>query len=165
MRHYASRPGAAINAEQEFTDDLGGFLRASLNDGHKETYEFTEINRSLVLGLALAGKRWSRPDDTLGLAGVINDISKDARNYLAAGGLGILIGDGALPKAGFEKIALFALLEVPKHASRQLPSGRWTSKLGEMEDVEHDLHDLTGMVYGSVVLVMKRPWSTTGDTL
>jgi high affinity Mn2+ porin len=104
VRHYSSRPGAGINAEQEFTDDLGGFLRASLNDGHKETYEFTEINRSLVLGLALAGKRWNRPDDTLGLAGVINDISKDARNYLAAGGLGILIGDGALPKAGFEKI-------------------------------------------------------------
>jgi high affinity Mn2+ porin len=104
VRHYSSRPGAAINAEQEFTDDLGGFLRASLNDGQKEAYEFTEINRSVVVGLALAGKRWSRPDDTFGLAGVINDISKDARNYLAAGGLGILIGDGALPKAGFEKI-------------------------------------------------------------
>ena len=104
VRHYSSRPGAAINAEQGFTDDLGGFLRASLNDGHKETYEFTEINHSLVLGLALAGTRWSRPDDTFALAGVINDISKDARNYFAAGGLGILIGDGALPKAGFEKI-------------------------------------------------------------
>ena len=58
----------------------------------------------MVAGLALAGKRWSRPNDTFALAGVINDISKDARNYLAAGGLGILIGDGALPKAGFEKI-------------------------------------------------------------
>ena len=72
VRRYASRPGAAINAEQEFTDDLGGFLRASLNDGHKETYEFTEINRSVVAGLALAGKRWSRPNDTFALAGVIN---------------------------------------------------------------------------------------------
>jgi high affinity Mn2+ porin len=40
----------------------------------------------------------------VGLAGVINDVSKDARNYLAAGGLGILIGDGQLPRAGFEKI-------------------------------------------------------------
>ena len=104
VRHYASRPGMEVNAEQEFTDELGGFLRASLNDGHKESYEFTEINRSLTAGLALAGKSWSRPDDTLALAGVINDISQDARNYLAAGGLGILIGDGALPKAGFEKI-------------------------------------------------------------
>jgi high affinity Mn2+ porin len=104
VRRYSSRPGAAINAEQEFTDDLGGFLRASLNDGHKEIYEFTEINRSVALGLALSGNRWHRPGDTVGLAGVVNDISKDTRNYLAAGGLGILIGDGALPRAGFEKI-------------------------------------------------------------
>jgi hypothetical protein len=58
---------------------------------------------------------------------------------------------------GYEKIALFALAGVPKHATRQLPTGRWTSKLGLLEDIEHALHDLTGMAYGSVVLVMKRP--------
>src|SRR5262245_37011419 len=61
------------------------------------------------------------------------------------------------PEAGYEKVALFALEGVPKHAARQLPGGRWTSKLGPMEDIEHGLHDLTGMVYGSVALVMKRP--------
>lgn len=58
---------------------------------------------------------------------------------------------------GCEKVALFALAGAPKHASRQLPNGRWISKLGPMEDIEHSLHDLAGMVYGSVVLVMKRP--------
>jgi hypothetical protein len=46
---------------------------------------------------------------------------------------------------------------VPKHAARQLPDGRWTSTLGPGEDLEHALHDLKGMVYGSVVLVLKRP--------
>jgi hypothetical protein len=61
---------------------------------------------------------------------------------------------------GYEKVAIFALMGVPRHAARQLPDGRWTSKLGEMEDIEHDLHDLTGMVYGSVALVMKRPRPT-----
>ena len=45
----------------------------------------------------------------------------------------------------------------PKHAARQLPSGRWTSKLGFLEDIEHALHDLEGTEYGAVVLVMKRP--------
>jgi hypothetical protein len=45
----------------------------------------------------------------------------------------------------------------PKHASRQLPDGRWASKLGLSEDIKHALQDLTGTVYGSVVLVMKRP--------
>jgi hypothetical protein len=65
-------------------------------------------------------------------------------------------------EASYEKIALFALTGEPKHAARQLPSGRWTSKLGPMEDVEHALHDLTGMAYGSVVLVMKRPLPPAG---
>ena len=63
---------------------------------------------------------------------------------------------------GFEKVALFANDErLPLHAARQLPAGRWTSKLGELEDIEHALHDLAGTVYGSVVLVMKRPLPTT----
>ena len=48
----------------------------------------------------------------------------------------------------------------PLHAARQLPNGRWTSKLGELEDIEHVLHDLEGAAYGSVVLVMKRPVPT-----
>ena len=59
---------------------------------------------------------------------------------------------------GFEKIALFANDHgIPRHAARQRPSGRWTSKLGRMEDIDHALHDLEGTVYGSVVLIMKRP--------
>jgi hypothetical protein len=76
--------------------------------------------------------------------------------------LGYVVCDDERPEGGYEKIALFALAGVPKHAARQLSSGRWTSKLGPMEDVEHALHDLTGLVYGSVVLVMKRPLPEAG---
>jgi hypothetical protein len=65
-------------------------------------------------------------------------------------------------ETGYEKVAVFALTGVPKHAARQLPSGLWTSKLGSMQDIEHALHDLTGMVYGSVALVMKRPLPVAG---
>jgi high affinity Mn2+ porin len=104
VRRYASRPGGALNFEQQIADDLGIFARASLNDGHEEAYEFTEINRSLAAGLALKGTRWDRPDDTVGFAGVLNGISNEARAYLAAGGIGILIGDGQLPQYGLEKI-------------------------------------------------------------
>ncbi len=71
------------------------------------------------------------------------------------------LGYGECADAGlepdFEKVALFADHDVPRHAARQLCSGRWTSKLGELEDIEHALHDLEGSVYGSVVLLMKRP--------
>ncbi len=77
--------------------------------------------------------------------------------------LGYVVSDDDRLEAGFEKVALFALLGVPKHAARQLPGGRWTSKLGEWEDIEHGLHDLTGMAYGSVVQVLKRPVPARGS--
>jgi len=104
VRRYRSRFGGELNVEQGLTDDLGAFLRASANDGRDEAYEFTEINRSLSAGLSLKGNRWDRANDTVGVAGVVNDISGDARNYFAAGGLGILIGDGRLPHYGSEDI-------------------------------------------------------------
>ena len=105
VRHYASRPGVALNFEQELTPDLGVFARASANDGSKETFEFTDIDRSLAGGLSLRGERWNRADDTFGLAAVCNGISTAARRYFAAGGLGVLVGDGRLPHYGLEKIA------------------------------------------------------------
>ena len=104
VRRYASRTGGAINLEQGITDDLGGFARLSLNDGSEEAYEFTEINRSLALGVSLKGTSWGRADDTAGLAFVNNAISGAAQNYLAHGGLGIIIGDGRLPHYGTENI-------------------------------------------------------------
>lgn len=58
---------------------------------------------------------------------------------------------------GFEKVAIFAdNNNAPKHAARQLPNGRWTSKIGALEDIEHALRDLEGEEYGSVVVFMKR---------
>jgi high affinity Mn2+ porin len=104
VRLPAFKPGAAINAQQEISDDLGAFLRLSVNDGSKEAYEFTEINRSLVAGLALKGAEWGRKDDTVGAAFVINGMSKSAQSYFADGGLGILIGDGRLPHYGTEDV-------------------------------------------------------------
>ena len=58
---------------------------------------------------------------------------------------------------GFEKIAIFADDQgFPTHAARQLASGRWTSKLGKLEDIEHDLPALAGVEYGSIAIVMSR---------
>jgi high affinity Mn2+ porin len=104
VRRYASRPGAAINFEQQIGDNLGMFARANLNDGSKEAFEFTEINQSVSVGLALKGTSWGRSQDTVGFAGVVNGLSDSARSYFAAGGLGILIGDGRLPHYGSEAI-------------------------------------------------------------
>lgn len=105
VRRYTSRPGVALNFEQALSDDLGMFARASINDGSQEAYEFTESNRAFSTGLSLKGKSWARPDDTVGLAYILDGISGAARGYFAAGGLGILIGDGRLPHYGLENVA------------------------------------------------------------
>jgi hypothetical protein len=69
-------------------------------------------------------------------------------------------------ESGFEKIALFAdRARTPTHAARQLPNGRWTSKLGLLEDIEHGIHDLEGSRYGSIIEIMKRPLPDRGDPL
>lgn len=104
VRRYSSQSGAAINIEQELSDDLGAFARISKNTGRNEAFEFTEINQSIVAGLALKGERWGRHDDTFGIAAVTNGLSSDARAYFSAGGIGILIGDGQLIHYGAEKI-------------------------------------------------------------
>ena len=105
VRRFADRGGIALNLEQELAPDLGLFVRAGIADGRFESYEFTDVDRTLSGGLSLGGRRWGRASDTIGLAGAINSASGHRQAYLAAGGLGILIGDGALPHPGDEHIA------------------------------------------------------------
>ena len=65
--------------------------------------------------------------------------------------------DGAL-EAGFEKVALYGAGFMYTHAARQLPNGKWTSKLGKGEDITHDTpDDVAGGLYGEVVEFMRRP--------
>ena len=97
VRKRASQPGAALIVEQELTPTLGMFVRASANGGKKETFDFTEITRSLVLGLSQNGALWGRAQDTVGLAVVRNHLSKDGQAYFDRGGLGVLIGEGYMP--------------------------------------------------------------------
>jgi high affinity Mn2+ porin len=104
VRQYTSRGGVSVNIEQQITEQLGAFVRAGWANGNLEPYEFTDIDRTVAAGLSLNGKSWGRPDDTVGVAGVVNGISGIHQAYFNAGGLGILIGDGMLPNPGLEQI-------------------------------------------------------------
>jgi len=88
--------GYVVNLEQSLADDIGIFSRWSWNNGKTEMTAFTDISNSLSGGLAIKGRAWGRPNDVFGIAGASNGLSTDYRNFLAIGGLGILIGDGAL---------------------------------------------------------------------
>ena len=95
-RTYSHKYGFGINGEQELATGVGVFIRAGWNDGHTESFAFTEIDRTVSGGISFKGSHWKRKDDTLGAALVANGISRDHREYLAAGGYGFIIGDGRL---------------------------------------------------------------------
>jgi high affinity Mn2+ porin len=104
--------GFYVNFDQELSDTVGLFGRFSWNNGLTEIMAFTDIDTSLSLGLSIKGTAWGRPDDRVGIAGAWNNISGAHSGYLAAGGLGVLIGDGALTYASeniFETYYAFQL--------------------------------------------------------
>ena len=103
-RHYDSRPGVSVNLEQQVSENVGVFARAGWANGGIEPWDFTDVDGTVEAGVSVGGAKWGRPDDTWGLAGVLNQISSAHQAYLNAGGLGILIGDGRLPSASTEKI-------------------------------------------------------------
>ena len=88
--------GFYANAEQQIAKDVGLFARASWNDGRNEILSFTDIDRSISGGASIKGSYWGRPSDTIGIGGAVNGLSGGHREFLAAGGMGLLIGDGRL---------------------------------------------------------------------
>ena len=115
VRRYAWRPGYALNLEQELSSEIGFFGRFSKNGGNEEAFEFTDVNQSTTAGLSFKGSLWNRPDDVIGVQGMINQISNQAQQYFALGGLGILIGDGALSYRPETIQEIYYSLNVVKH--------------------------------------------------
>jgi high affinity Mn2+ porin len=66
------------------------------NDGHEAAWTHTDANWSTSLGVSIEGAAWHRPDDTIGLAGVLSGALSEQILFLKAGGTGILNGDGNL---------------------------------------------------------------------
>jgi high affinity Mn2+ porin len=96
IRHDNLKYGFYLNLEQQIAADVGLFARASWNDGQNEILSFTDIDRSVSGGLSIKGRAWGRPNDTIGIGGAVNGLSDAHRAFLAAGGNGLLIGDGHL---------------------------------------------------------------------
>lgn len=88
--------GWVINAAQQLNASWGSFLRLSWNDGKNETWAFTEIDRSINAGITWSRNLSVADKNVFGAGVVVNGISKQHRDYLAAGGYGFIIGDGRL---------------------------------------------------------------------
>ncbi|HTA29877.1 MAG TPA: carbohydrate porin [Candidatus Cybelea sp.] len=101
-RAYRLKYGFCLNTEYEVTKGVGVFSRVGWNDGQSEDWAYADVQYSGSAGVSVKGDFWHRPNDTVGLAGNVNGISRAQQEFFAAGGLGILAGDGAL-NYGLEK--------------------------------------------------------------
>ena len=90
--------GFGLNIEQPIADagETGAFLRMGADDGTTESFAFTEVEGHLSGGVQVAGNHWGRALDRLGVAALRHTINSAHEDYLAAGGSGFLLGDGAL---------------------------------------------------------------------
>lgn len=101
-RGQRQHTGIGLNWEQAVTGSLGVFSRLGFSDGETEAWHFNDVDQTVTGGVSLQGKSWGRPLDTVGLGGGINGASRVHREFLAAGGTGVLAGDGAL-RYGWEQ--------------------------------------------------------------
>lgn len=88
--------GFAANLEQSLNRDLTAFARFGWNNDKTESFAYTEVGQTVALGLGANGLLWHRRYDRAGVALASNAISRDHQAYLANGGSGFLLGDGAL---------------------------------------------------------------------
>lgn len=88
--------GVGLSVDQELTKDVGVFGRLGWNDGKTESFAFTAVDRLATAGVSVNGSRWGRKDDTVASELTVSGLSRVHADYLAAGGLDFLIGDGAL---------------------------------------------------------------------
>ncbi len=95
-RAYRYKYGFGLNLEQELAKNVGVFSRLGWSEGENEAWVFSDVDRTATAGVSIKGEFWHRPNDTFGLAGVINAISRIHLKFFEAGGTGILAGDGAL---------------------------------------------------------------------
>ncbi len=88
--------GFGVNLEQNFAHHLRGFARWGWNEGQHESFAYTEVDETFEGGADLEGDSWRRKLDKVGAVFVSNGICADHQHYLEHGGLGFLLGDGAL---------------------------------------------------------------------
>ncbi len=88
--------GFGANFEQELWKDSYAFGRWGWNEGKHESFCYTEDNEGYELGIYSRGTNWHRSLDRAGATFVSSGLSKAHQAYLAYGGLGFLLGDGAL---------------------------------------------------------------------
>ncbi len=111
---YHLKYGVVMNLEQEYKN-WAWFTTNSWADGKTENYGFTQIDNSISAGAVIFGHLWKHYDAFVGVAGVINGLSKDQQSFLARGGNGFIIGDGRLNYAPERIVEIYYSARVSKN--------------------------------------------------
>ena len=142
----------------DWMNPLEGVFPALTGSQYSLTSPATEAYNCLAWA-AGESDRWWWPD-AMGVSywppGSPREETLDA--FLAAfATLGYIPTSTSVVEPQVNKVAIYVRSGLPTHAARQLPNGRWTSKLGQSEDIEHDLPALVGHLYGDVAIILARP--------
>lgn len=131
-------------------------------DGYKITSPATEDYNCIAWG-AEDDERWWDPTDPrqYWVEGAPRELTLEAF-IMAYGTIGYVPCDSDEFEPGFQKVAIYTKPSgepdgEPTHVARQLPNGKWTSKMGRLEDIEHELDGLRGFFFGAVAQILKRP--------
>jgi high affinity Mn2+ porin len=124
--------GFGLNLEQPVADggESGFFARWGWNDGRTESFAFTEVEGHLSIGVQVSGIHWLRAEDRAGVALLRHCISSPHRDYLSRGGLGFLLGDGAL-----------------NYGAEQVVEGYYRAQLGPYVEIGPDLQYISNPGY------------------
>ena len=139
-----------INITAKFPDlTAAGYTRTSL----------PSIHYNCIAWAAGDDSRWWEPDP-IGMFywpdGVRREYSM--RAYVAVfEKLGFQRCDNPSLEADHEKIAIYVKGGRTTHAAKQLADGRWSSKLGDWDDIIHVLDGLNGGTYGAHSIYLRRP--------
>ncbi len=114
-RAYRYKYGFGLNLEQELAKNVGVFSRLGWSEGENEAWVFADVDRTATAGVSIKGESWHRPNDTFGLAGVINAISPVHQKFFETGGTGILAGDGALSYGWEETLETYYEFRLGQH--------------------------------------------------
>lgn len=127
-----------------------------VSSGYRKTSEETETYNCLAWAVGVNDVWWDIADGYFWPDGIPR--TDDVENLIKVyEWMGFKKCDSAGVEAGFEKIAVYGDRAAFTHAARQIEGGKWTSKLGPYEDIEHDTLDgLAGSQYGQVIQLLKR---------
>jgi hypothetical protein len=140
---------------EKVTDIASAFPHLS-SDGYKITSKETHVYNCIAWAAGIDTAWWDTAQGYTWPQGAPRDNTIKAL-ITAYECIGFEICEGEMIEAGYDKIAVYGDADGWTHAARQLPSGKWTSKLGRSEDIEHATpQGLVGSAYGSVVSIMRR---------